>query len=192
MWKSIVNYEGYYEVSETGDVRSVDRFIKYPKHTQIARGRILALNQNKKGHLYVRLWREGVGKTYSVHRLVAAAFISKRPFGMQIHHKDYDSTNNRVENLEYLANLEHVYKHYKVAVVNKEVVNNEVVNNDGVVYESILQAALATKCTPDQIRRACKYKHRFAGGLGWKFTDDWTGEQWVVTPWWLGVWVGSS
>ena len=90
-WRPIEGYEGLYEVSNLGRVKSL----------KCGRERILKPQMKKKGYLQVGLRKEGKYKMFKVHRLVAQAFIPN-PEGLpQINHKDENPSNNRVENLEW-------------------------------------------------------------------------------------------
>lgn len=96
-WKPIKNYEGYYEVSNTGRVRSLNY-----RHT----GKIKELKPRiARGYLMVTLCKEGITKSFSVHRLVVETFIGEIPEGMVVNHKDECKTNNNVDNLEICTNL---------------------------------------------------------------------------------------
>lgn len=94
-WKPIEGYDGLYEVSDTGLVRS----LWYGKK------RILS-PRKRRGYLYVDFYRDGKAKHMYVHRLVANAFIPN-PRGLAtVNHKDEDKTNNDVANLEWLTQAE--------------------------------------------------------------------------------------
>lgn len=97
-WRPIEGYEGLYEVSNTGQVRSLDR---YDERNCFREGRILKLYTRKGGYLFVQLHLNGKGKNYLVHRLVAIAFIPNPDNLPEVNHLDEDKTNNRVENLEF-------------------------------------------------------------------------------------------
>ena len=88
IWRPVVNYESAYEVSNIGRVRSLKS------------GKLLKLRHKGKNYWKVRLYKEGVGKEHSIHRLVVEAFISPIPQGMVVNHKDENPANNCVENLE--------------------------------------------------------------------------------------------
>ena len=97
VWKDIKNYEGLYEVSNFGNVRSLNY-----NHTN--KIKILKPHKNQKGYYLVSLCKNGEVKSHSVARLVAMAFISNPNNYPQVNHKDEDKTNNKVENLEWCNN----------------------------------------------------------------------------------------
>lgn len=101
-WKPIPDYEGYYEVSNMGGIRSVDRVVTYSNGTKrLHRGRILKHEINYKGYHRVRLSKGSKTKHLSVHQVVAQAFIPNPHGYTQVNHIDEDKDNNRVDNLEW-------------------------------------------------------------------------------------------
>ena len=98
IWRPIDGYEGLYEVSNTGLIRSLDRFVG---NRNRIKGKILSIQIEKGGYCSVALSKYGKMKRYKIHRLVAQAFIPNPEGLSQINHKDEDKTNNRVENLEW-------------------------------------------------------------------------------------------
>lgn len=97
-WRQIPGYEGLYEVSSFGRVRSVDRYVKssYGAY-RLHKGKVLSPGIRPDGYLVVCL----LERMFRVHRLVAETFIPN-PLGLpQVNHKDEDKSNNRVENLEW-------------------------------------------------------------------------------------------
>ena len=106
IWKEIEGYEGLYEVSNLGRVRSLDREQfqignggSYFK--RIYKGRILKFKIDYHGYYRVHLSVNGERKHYLVHRLVAEAFIPNPNNLPCVNHKDEDKTNNSVDNLEW-------------------------------------------------------------------------------------------
>jgi hypothetical protein len=104
-WRSIGGYEGYYEVSNMGRIKSLTRTVVFTwrgaPSSALIRERILKLVPDSDGHLTVFLAREGVKDTRRVHSLVAAAFLGPRPSDKGACHKDDEKSNNCVENLYY-------------------------------------------------------------------------------------------
>lgn len=102
-WKDIDGYEGYYQVSNYGEVRSLDyiKEIKSPYGGYMNKrfkGRVLSPNDNGNGYLSVQLFK---GKRKYIHRLVANAFLDNSNGYKEINHKDRNTKNNNVENLEW-------------------------------------------------------------------------------------------
>lgn len=101
-WKPIPGYEGLYEVSNTGFVRSLDRKI-VTSNGQVRRynGKLFDLNLDKRGYPRVTLSKAGsVTKTF-IHRIVALVFIGKCPKGFEVCHNDGDKLNCQEGNLRY-------------------------------------------------------------------------------------------
>ena len=96
IWRPVVGYEGLYEVSNLGRVRSVDRY-----YYRLHKGKVLSLSKNANGYLKVVLSCNGKCKTIKVHRIVAEAFLPNPDNLPQVNHKDEDKTNNSVDNLEW-------------------------------------------------------------------------------------------
>ncbi len=94
VWKDIQGFEGLYEISNYGNVRS----LKFGKI------KLLKPAKNKFGYYHVILCKNGQKKEYRVHRLVANAFIPNPLNYPQINHKDENKLNNKVENLEWCNN----------------------------------------------------------------------------------------
>lgn len=117
VWKDIKGYEGIYQVSNTGKVRSLDRKVwNYNK-----KGRVLKMHNN--GHGYYNLSLHGNGKEEKhayVHILVAKAFIPNPNNYEQVNHKDFDKSNNCVDNLEWVSRKQNML-HYRESAYCKKV-----------------------------------------------------------------------
>ncbi len=110
-WRDVCGYEGYYQVSNTGIVRSVDRnIIKSNGIIQHRFGRICAMRINKDGYKIVKLSRNSISRTKFVHRLVYETFVGSIPGGFDIDHIDFDRTNNNVDNLQAMTHADNVHK----------------------------------------------------------------------------------
>lgn len=98
-WRPIPGYEGLYEVSDQGRVRSLDRMRPFQGGQRPLRGRVLKPWFSR--YWNVRLSREGAIKAHTIHSLVAAAFIGPRPEGMHVCHNNGDCEDNSAKNLRY-------------------------------------------------------------------------------------------
>lgn len=120
IWRPVVGYEGLYEVSNTGLIRSLDRFVG---NRNRIKGKILSIQIEKGGYCSVALSKYGKMKRYKIHRLVAQAFIPN-PEGLpQVNHKDEDKTNNSVDNLEWCSskyNINYGSRLYKSLLTKSE------------------------------------------------------------------------
>jgi len=118
IWKSIEGFEGFYEVSNMGNVKGLDRVVlcRYSDgrtYIRPLKGKPLRFD-TKHGYLYVCLSKEGKLKNLSVHRLVAMAFLDNLENKPQVNHKDENKQNNKVNNLEWNTekeNTQHAIKH---------------------------------------------------------------------------------
>ena len=93
-WKDIPGYEGLYQVSNLGEIKSLN-------YRNTGKEKILKLIKDKKGYFHVNLYKNGKLKNLQVHRLVAMAFIPNHNNYNQVNHKDENTSNNAVENLEW-------------------------------------------------------------------------------------------
>lgn len=105
-WLPVVDWEGWYEVSDHGRVRSVPREIvrlnRWGQHALVRfAGKVLALRPDPKGHLRITLSRPGYQDERMVHHLVLEMFVGPRPEGMHGLHWDDDKDNNRLVNLRW-------------------------------------------------------------------------------------------
>ena len=109
IWKEIKGYEGLYEVSSEGRVRSVDRLVYDNTHrcNRSLKGKVL---KNRKGQYYyeVHLCKDGIRKQFYVHRLVAETFIPNPDNKPEIDHINTDYLDNRVENLRFVTHKENM------------------------------------------------------------------------------------
>lgn len=108
IWKSIPGYEGYYEASNLGRIRSVERKIPHPMLLtgQTIHSKILKLNKDADGYFVLSIQKEGKTLFTFAHRLVAMAFIPNPDNKPCVNHKDGNKQNNHVENLEWCTVLE--------------------------------------------------------------------------------------
>jgi UDP-N-acetylglucosamine 2-epimerase (non-hydrolysing) len=115
VWGGVVEYEGLYEVSNMGHVRSRNRLDSFGNYR---RGKEMYLT--KKRYAHTMLCKDGVRKTFNVHRLVANTFISNvgnKPF---VNHKNGKGLDNRAENLEWVTASENTKHAYEIGLISHE------------------------------------------------------------------------
>lgn len=128
VWKDVKGYEGQYQVSNLGQVRSVDRIVETvrlgkPWFRHI-KERILKRKLNKHGYLVVGLSRNSRTKTFTVHRLVATAWCVNESSYDQVNHIDGDKLNNKAVNLEWCnqsMNTTHAFANNLISKRQKEI-----------------------------------------------------------------------
>jgi hypothetical protein len=115
IWKDIPGYEGYYQVSNIGRIKGLERKVPHPTcgGEMTVHEKILSLQTTSTQVKQVSLSRNGNTKRPSVHRLVAAAFIPNPKKKPCINHKDGDRTNNKVNNLEWCTHSENTIHAYE-------------------------------------------------------------------------------
>lgn len=171
-WKAVVEYEGLYEVSNMGRVRS----LKFGKAKELCPA------NNGLGYLFVGLCKGGKSQTKLIHRLVAEAFIPNPDNLPCVNHKDEVKTNNRVSNLEWCTqsyNLEYSNIHKKAIAKQFWEKGNAVTRKpisqftkDGQFlreFESIMDASRQTGVDIASISRCCLGSRKSAGGFVWRF-----------------------
>lgn len=181
IWKDIKGYEGSYQVSNLGRVKSISRVIKTKNNYRHITGRILKFNKNKWGYTLVYI----ISKNYAVHRLVASAFIPNPNNLPQVNHIDGDKDNNCVNNLEWCTasfNLKEAYrlglkkptrpnlgKSGKLNAISKTVYQFDKNGNFVKSYDSVREAYRQTKIYYKCISDCCLGNQKTAGGYIWKY-----------------------
>jgi hypothetical protein len=110
-WKPIPGFEGFYDVSDVGRVRSVPRIIEIGGQRAYRRSvgaRILKPGKGVRGHLHLCLWMQHEKRQLGLHVAVLLAFAGPRPEGMYACHRDGDPSNNALENLYWGTPAENV------------------------------------------------------------------------------------
>jgi hypothetical protein len=105
IWKPIQGFENLYEVSNLGNVKSLDKLVNGWCSKKLRKEKLIKPT-DRRGYLIVGLSKEGYRKYFSVHRLVAMAFIPYGDFSLTVNHKDGNKQNNLIENLEWCTRSE--------------------------------------------------------------------------------------
>lgn len=119
IWKDVTGYEGIYQVSNFGKIRSLDRKIKNKYGYRMINWKIIKPFSWGSGYLYVNLQKEQSRISKSIHRLVAESFVENKENKPEVNHKDGNKKNNRAENLEWVTSSEnekHAYKNGRVNI----------------------------------------------------------------------------
>ena len=106
IWNDIPGYEGYYQVSNLGNVKSLSRIKVRNGFSYMMKEKILRPGLRGKGYFSVLLSKDGLGKSFCIHRLIMVSFIGVSE--LHIDHINSIKTDNRLENLEYVTNRENV------------------------------------------------------------------------------------
>lgn len=167
IWKPIKGYEGLYEVSNLGRVKTLN-------YHREGREGILKQTDNRRGYLIVHLFIDGVSKTYLVHRLVAQAFLPSPQLDQtEVNHKNENKKDNRVENLEWCTpsyNINYGTHNQRAAEARgKQVLQFDKEGNFITMYPSIIDAKKQTGIAQQSICACCNGKRNSAGGFVWLY-----------------------
>ena len=125
-WRPIKGYEGLYEVSNTGEIKSLPKVRKNGSGYYIQKEKLLRQSNTTTGYKKVELVKDGKRKSLKVHRLVAQAFIPNPQNKPQVNHLDGNKINNNVSNLEWATISENVQHGYDTGLnSNKYILDEE-------------------------------------------------------------------
>lgn len=172
IWKDVVGYEGLYQVSSLGNVKSLDYLIiDTRKRKYIKKGKMLKQGIDKYGYYYVHLYKNNIFKYKLVHRLVAEAFIPNPNNLQQINHKNEIKTDNKVENLEFCNakyNLNYGTRNKKVSKIKSKPLKQLDKNNNLIkIWDNSLVASKSLNISSGNIRSCCRGELKTAGGYKW-------------------------
>lgn len=173
IWKPVVGYEDFYEVSNFGRVKSLPR--------KWAKGGMLKPSPVGHGYLRVCLCKNGKRERVKVHQLVMEAFVGRCPAGYEVDHIDWNPSNNRLDNLRYLPaeennsrkspewykNTAEAIRRTKSKPVDQFTLDGQFVKR----WSSTRETARELGLKQPGISRCCNGKRKTAGGFIWRFAD---------------------
>ena len=167
-WKAIAGYDGRYEVSDLGRVKSLN-------YNHTGTEKILKPQKNKYGYLLVGLCKDGKKKTLTVHRLVADAFVPNPNTLDTVNHKDEVKTNNVASNLEWMSikdNINYGTRNKRVAEsLSKQVQMFDKFTGELLAtFPSTHEAKRVTGIAQQSISRCCNGKRKSSGGYIWRYS----------------------
>lgn len=176
IWKDIEGYEGLYQISDKGRIKSLQRISKFGKNKKILKERIMTQKVTRFGYHTIRLSKNGKKNDYSVHRLVAKAFIENTNNLPQVNHKDENKDNNCIENLEWCSSSYNINYGNRNRKVSKKISQKVAkLGLDGKVikiYNSMTEAQEENDIWHSGIGLCCRKLRETAGGFKWEYVYD--------------------
>lgn len=161
-WRQVLEHQNY-EVNNLGQVR-------HKKRKQILKPR-----SNNGGYQYVNFKIEGKNTNFGVHRIVANAFIPNPNGYAEVNHKDYDRTNNCIENLEWVTssqNKQHAYLKEENKVSRGKKVEQYTLDGNYIkTFNSVSEAAMAMNCCVAAISNCCSGRSKTSQKYRWRFVE---------------------
>lgn len=190
IWKDIKGYEGLYQVSNLGRVKSVDRMVYRSSTPQRVKGGIISQGLLNTGYKVVSLWYKKKRNAFTIHRLVANAFLQVQEGKNEVDHINGIRTDNRVDNLRWCSRKENVnfpIARDKYILSNKKRVENirktkeekslnvAQLTTDGFIvkiWESVKKASESLGILTSGIYASCVGSKITAGGFKWMYLKD--------------------
>lgn len=188
IWKDVKDYEGLYQVSNLGNIKSLDRVVKLVSKNQFnsfttlkaIKGKEISKVVNSKGYYQIALYKNGKMKNKLLHRLVLEAFIPNIENKPTVNHIDGNKLNDRLDNLEWATNKEQISHAinnlgFKSVISDKcrqkqiELHQRKVRRSDGSIFNSIKEASLGDEVLRRNISQVCKGYKKTAGGYSWEY-----------------------
>jgi len=177
IWKDIKGYEGLYQISNTGKVKSLERYVNSKSTGKLfIKEKIRKTTTTTAGYEYTVLANNGKNKTLLIHRLVAEAFIPNPSNLKCVNHIDENKSNNNVENLEW---CDYSYNNtYKDIHLRRQQTNNirKIIQYDLDMREikrwnSIIEASNYYNTSSSNIINCCKGERNHCCGFKWRYYE---------------------
>jgi hypothetical protein len=165
IWKDIEGYEGLYQVSNIGRVKS------FPRHGTVANGKIMKQHYDSKGYARVCLSKNGQKQNCKTHRLVAKAFIPNPHHYKQVNHRDENKYNNNVCNLEWCDNRYNATYNERMKKIAKKISRKIRCVETNETFPSISEASRKMGICHSSIVYVCQGKFKQIKGYHFIYED---------------------
>lgn len=176
LWVDVKDYEGLYQVSNLGRVKSLDRINKHSEgNIRIIKGKILKIQINNKrgGYCEISIHKEGHEKRFRLNRLVAIHFIPNPNNLPEVNHIDGKKENNRADNLEWMTSIENKHHGWENNLYTGNHIKKQIICNEtGEVYESITDASLKIPCDRRYLQRHLNGERKTVKGFTYSYKTD--------------------
>lgn len=167
IWKDIKDYEGLYQVSNAGKVKSLSHYTRNSVNggKRLTKGRILSSYKMPNGYLQVQLSRNETREKKYIHRLVAEMFLDNKENFSDVNHIDGNKDNNSVDNLEWCSHKDNQIHMVKSRLTKKA--QPVICLETGITYSSLSEAERETTISRKSIIKSCKNGKQY-GGCHWR------------------------
>lgn len=185
VWKDIPGYEGCYQASSLGNIKSLSRLVGHPKGgLKLTKEKIIKKQKGSNGYLIVGIYKNGEGGSKTVHRLIALTFIENPDNKKEVNHKDGHKKNNTVENLEWATVSENRHHAFDTGLQkgpmhmlgmkgalckHSKPVFKLLLSGKRIRYVSTIDAQIKTGVDRSMISKCAMGKMKMAGGYKWEY-----------------------
>ena len=176
IWKDIKEYEGLYQISNLGNIKSVNKKDSLGRKVN---GKMMKPIKRKDGYLDITLHKNGEAKHFLIHKIVAKTFIKNKNNYKEINHIDENKRNNNIDNLEwcdrsYNINYGKANKSRRKKLLNKrgkkiaQLDNNKQIIK---IFPSLMQTVRELKLNKSHLSQCCNGKRKTTGGYYWQYIN---------------------
>lgn len=173
-WKDVEGYESYYQISNLGRVKSLDRYIKNRYGSErLCKGKILNSKINKWGYREISLSKDNIQRTYRINRLVAKAFLDDYSEQLEVNHKDENKINDNYLNLEMMTSKENCNygsRNEKILEKKQKAIIQLSKDNEFIkIWKSAKEIERQLHILHTSIANCCRGYSKTSGGYVWRY-----------------------